>query len=169
MGHGGERLRIATDETEVDDLRGALVGHDDVGRLEIAMNDTLRMDGREALRNLSREPNLCGPVDTFLHHLEQHLSLEPLHDEVRAAVFGDTEIDQSHHVGIDDGGERLRFAHETLVGGARLADVRGEEFEGAVFEQQRVSHPIDARGDALTEQLVDTIVADDAAQSPFGS
>jgi hypothetical protein len=102
-------------EAEVEDL-GAVdagPGQHDVGRLEVTVDEAEAVHGVEAVRDGEQAGARLVLVEAaLLEALPQRRSVDQLHGEKRRTVVIDTEVEDRHHVGIVEPGERRRLALE---------------------------------------------------------
>ena len=82
---GGDEAR----EAEVEDLHLAVVGDEDVGRLDVAMDDARAVRVREAVAHRERDLELARQRHPLgrAHPLLEIAPLEKLHGEIRQAFF----------------------------------------------------------------------------------
>src|SRR5687767_5330762 len=74
-------------EPEVEDLHEPLAGHEEVLRLQVAMDDAPTVGGREAARDLLRMAEGAADREPLApHELAEAVAFEKLGDEVGAAV-----------------------------------------------------------------------------------
>ncbi len=145
-------------EAEVQDLRLPAIGHEDVGRLDVAMDDVLRVRGIERVRNLDPQlDELLGserpPGDAML----QRLPFEELHhDKGLTRVLVDV-VDRADVRVI----QRRRGARLALKAFERLTVVReiaGEELQRDLPAKLHVFTLVDDPHAAATEFLDDAVV-----------
>jgi hypothetical protein len=114
-------------DPEVDDLHrvpAAVAAHDeDVGRLEIAVEDAGPVRRRQAARTLRHDRERAGRRQRplALEHAGQVAAVEVLHHDVVAAVGADVEVDDVDDVGMADpaGGDRLAVEPNQHLAAAR--------------------------------------------------
>jgi hypothetical protein len=95
------RGRVLRD-AEVEELHGAGVGHHDVLRLQIAVDDPPCMNLREAPRDLEREVAYRGEGKAPRGHVTaQRLSAHDLHRNVDASV-GLADLKEANDVRVND-------------------------------------------------------------------
>ena len=148
------------DEPEVEDLDLPIVAEVDVRRLQIAMDDALRVSEAETVGDLLHDAQDL--IDrqglAALDELFQVLPLEELHHHVEVALVFDE---------VEDGDD-VRMVE--LRGVASLAleafdEIRigvegiGDDFDGDVALQDRIVTPIDLAHGALTDLADDVVLA----------
>jgi len=91
----------------------AAFGDEDVGGLDVAMNDALGVSGFESVGNFDGViQNLAGKQRLFVDEMFESVAIEKLHgDEGTALVFANF-IDGAN-VGVIEGGSGVGFAFET--------------------------------------------------------
>jgi hypothetical protein len=137
-GRGVERSDVArrtarhTDlrQSEVQNLGVTTLGDENVRRLDVAMDDALRMRGIEGVGNLDGErENQFGFERTPSDAMLQRHAVEKLHgDEV--LPFALVNLEDHADVGVVQGGRRLCFALEPCESLRVLGDFIGQEFQG---------------------------------------
>jgi len=107
----GEQSRYQLRQTEVKDLR-AVRSQEDIGGLDVAMNDARRMRGHERIGQLQRQVDETVPLyGTACEALLQRLALEQFHrDKWRLG----THIVDCADVRMVQGRRGLRFTNESL-------------------------------------------------------
>ena len=129
-------------QAEVEDLDAAVLGDEDVVRLEIAVDDALVVGRGEALGDLR------GVVDRLAHRqrrasdaLAQRLALEQLGDHERRAVVSAEIVDREDVRVVElAGGARLLLEATQPVG--VLGEGRGQDLEGDLATDARVARAI---------------------------
>lgn len=114
-------------DAEVEDLGVAVGGDEDVGGLQVAVNDQLLVSGMNGGTNLAKEMEARGGIEGAAG-IEQGLAVEPLHDEVAAAI-GDAAVQELDDVRVRESGQDLAFAEEHAFG------IAGGEGSGDHFER----------------------------------
>ena len=100
----GQQGRVHLRQAEVEQLCSAL-GHQDIGRLQIAMHDPLAMRRGQCLRDLHRQPHRIGDG----HGPRQDLTLDVLHHQVIRP-----DVIELADVWMIECGDRTSFALESL-------------------------------------------------------
>jgi hypothetical protein len=99
-------------QPEIEHFHRAILADLDVGRLEIAMNDSLRVCGLERLRNPLRDDDGLGLRNRPLRDpLGQRRSVNQLHDQ-RMNLIGVLESVDVRDVGMIERGQHLSFSLE---------------------------------------------------------
>jgi len=161
----GEPLSERLGNPEVDDLRLCLSieeSDQDVGGLEISMDDGLLVGVLHALAHLDEEVDALGSVELVsVTVLGDPDARDVLHDEVRPTVVGGTALEHLRDrrvihqcQGLPLG---LEASHDLLGVHARLDDLERDPpaHRLGLLDQPHLAHP------ALSEQLEDTVGADD--------
>jgi hypothetical protein len=117
---------------------------DQVGRLQIAVDDTARVGVGQRRQHLIDQRPEQVPVDRITQDLLERNPFDQIHHEVRCTVTQLAEIARSHDVLVVQRGERLRLGHEPRQRfvGIRLGQhhaLHGTEL--ARFVATRVHHP----------------------------
>ena len=155
-------------QPEVDQLRRlahlAIGSEDDVGRLEIAMDDAGGVRRVEPPGQARRDVHRALDRHRLLarEHRRQRLARHVLHDEERR--IADDDVEEAGHVGMLDGAHRLRLVLEALAElgvGEQLGleHLDGDDrADGAVLGGEDVAHG------AAAEHLEQAVaIADDVA------
>lgn len=150
-------MRRARD-AEVADLRCVIRVEEDVRRLEIGVNDALRVREREPVRHLDRDADRVaglertGLLDALLHRSAR----EVLHDDERRIVDLADVVD-GHDVRMRKLRERARFLHEHPAEVSIGRGCRIEDLERNVAVQRLVAGEVDLRRAAHSERLLDLV------------
>ena len=146
-------------QSEVEDLQPAIAGDEDVLRLQVSMDDSLFVRGRQSVRDLPRVVQrfpLGNAPGTERH--TQRLSLEQFgHDIGRALVCLHVIYGMDVRMVQRACGSSLSLeAKQPLrVGGAG----RSKDFYGNVTAESKIVSPINLAHSARAQQLNDFIVA----------
>src|SRR5690606_12945752 len=121
-----EQLR----DTEVEQLDLAVAGDQDVGRLEIAMDDEMRVCMRHGCTDLQEQIEARGDVELALiaPGVDRDTFFDVLEHEVRHAERRRSRIQQACDVRVRQMTEDLSFAEEAFARG-RLRDVRMQDLD----------------------------------------
>ena len=113
-------------QPEIEDLGLDTRGHEDVGRLDVAVDDAVGVGGVQRVRNLSREvQHQTKRERPAVHVLLERLALEQLHgDELRALELVDLVDRADVRVIERRGGARLA---QKPIGGLLIADAIGRQ------------------------------------------
>jgi hypothetical protein len=144
-------------QAKVEQLQPPFARDEDVLRLDVAVDDPLRVGGGQPLRHLHGEPQdlalARGPVR---HHLPQRLALEQLRDDVRHALVR-TDIEDREDVRVTQGGDGASLALEPREPLRVEGHILGQDLDRDFPPQTRVPRPIDlphAAGPEKAEDLV---------------
>ncbi len=162
-GHHGRaegRLRIERfRDPEIEELRGPVPGDEDVGRLEVAVDDQRPMGGFHRLAHgqekleavVDREALLVAiPVD--------RAALDVFHDDVGETVLGGPAVEQPGDVGVLQAGQDpplgLESPQQTVAVAPQRKDLdRDRLIETAVGALGSVDRPHPAHGDPLLQAI----------------
>ena len=101
-------------EAEVEHLERAVIGDDDVGRLQIPVNDGCSVRARQRECELEAVPqNGAGVEPTAAQEIAERRARDVLHRDVRSAGIGSADVVDGDNVRMVEGGSRLRLAQET--------------------------------------------------------
>ena len=114
---------------EVGHLHLAVVAHDDVAELDVAVHETGVVGAAERLGHVRRD--LCGPVGTETPGGTQHVghvaAHDVLHDDVVGALLLAPVVD-ADDVGVVEGGRSLRLPAEPLDEARIIGELREQDF-----------------------------------------
>jgi hypothetical protein len=154
---GTARLGIGrcAGEAEVEDLHAAVSRDEQVLRLEISVDDALRVRRGQALQHLPAViDRLRGRERASIEDLAQRLTLEQLqHHEHRALVPADVVDRQDVRMG--EPGDDPRFALESGHRVGERHDARRQELDRDQPAQPEVTRPIDLAHPACPERRED--------------
>ena len=122
-------------ETEVEDLRGAVVVDDDVGGLDVAVEDAAPVRGGEPAREVDADGERAAPFERPRQRGER-LAAHELADEVRLLGVLADAVD-GDDVGMLDARRRARLDEEALARRGVGLEV-GDELDGHVTGEHRV-------------------------------
>ena len=129
-------------DSEVEDLRAAIVGQKDVLRLDVAVNDSHGVRGAEPVRNLRCDLRGArrreGPR---LEPLGQRLALQQLRDRVRDVPVRARVVD-GEDARVVQRGDGARFPLEAPEA-VFVVDAVGQKLDGHVPVQARVAGAVD--------------------------
>ena len=131
-------------DTEVQELHVArLAGHadqEDVGRLQIAVNDPGCVCEREAGGDLERDAHRFGERDLALaiEPIGQALAVQELHHDVGGALVGGVVVDHLHDMWMLKAADDVGFAVEASEGVADAGEVLSEDLHGHAPAQAHV-------------------------------
>ena len=150
-------------EAEVEDLGLPARGHEDVGGLEVAVDDALRVGRLEGVRDLDPEVEERAELERPLPDpLRERLPLEQLHgDEVLPLVLLD-RVDRAD-AGVVEGRGGAGLALEALEGRRVLRQLHRQELERDVAAELRVLGLVHDAHAAAAELPGDLVVGDGLA------
>ncbi len=161
------RQELADAEVEqLDDLLIVLLDQEDIGRLEIPVDNALGVGGRDGLQHLT-----CDLAATPRLHRAvagedgpQISAAKPLHHDERASVVDDAVVGDSDDIGVPDSRRRHRLAVEPgdllLVPG----EVFAQDLDRHLLAQPQVLGEVDHAHPAAADLLRNTVsLAEDAA------
>ena len=150
-------------QPEVEDLHVAVIRDHHVGRLEIPVDDALRMGCSQCIGDRSadledfRQGQPVGRED-----LVQALAFDQFHgEEADALVF----LDRVHvdDVRVAEAGDGLRLALESFEAARIGGEIGGEDLQGDVAVQLRVAGAVDLTHPALADEGGDLVVGEGLA------
>ncbi len=140
-------------EAEVGDLRLAVLVHQHVHRLDVAMHHALRVRVVERFADLRRDvqcPRRRKP--RAMDHLRQVRAIHILHHDVKMPLGRLPKIMHRDDVRVAELRQRPRFAHEA-IGEIRVgADFDRQQFDGDLAVQRRLHGEIDRAHAAAPEE-----------------
>lgn len=117
-------------DAEVEEFRFAVAGNQNVGRLEIAVDDELAVGVIDGIAEGEEDAKASGEGQGVLVAvLVQPESFDKLHDKVRQAVLAGAAVEQARDVGVDQRGEDLAF-HAEAFEGAGVKPTAFDNFDG---------------------------------------
>ena len=151
---GGRELGQA----EIEHLHLSAPGEEDVGRLDVAVEDALGMRRVEGIGHLHADVEQRAEVDGATGEAQvEWLAVEQLHGEIALAVLLVEAVDGAD-VGVVQGRRRASLAPEPFDGfGARGASGR-EYLDGHLAAELEVLRPIDHTHPAGAELIEDAVV-----------
>jgi hypothetical protein len=115
-------------EAEVENRRVPASGDEDIGRLDVAVDDAVRMRGVERIGNLDGEIEKLLDRDPLTPGLiRQHLPIEQFHDEKVLSVAL-PDVIQRADVRVTQLRDRSGFSLEALASIGRRRNVRRQDF-----------------------------------------
>ena len=147
-------------QAKIEDFGLSARSKEDVGRLDIAMNDALGVRSRQRVRNLNTHIEQLVDVHGFAPDtLPQALPLQLFHDDERMAVMILDFVDGAD-AGVIQQGRGASLALEALHGFAIAGEVVGEKFYGHVAAQPCVFRLIDHAHATAAQFSQNSIVGD---------
>ena len=144
---------------EVEDLRTALGSHEDVVRLQIAVNDAFGMCSRETKRDLCGEVRrLAKGKGPLPQHRCQRLAFEKLRHDLRDAAVH-ANVEHRHDVWVVECGRYPRLLFETPQTVGAIGKRRRQHFHGDTAVQARVERAVDLAHATCAEGLADFVGA----------
>ena len=145
-------------KAEVEDLYLPVIGHDQVGRLDISMRDSRIVCMFQALRQLERE--ITHFVDwkrPLAELLRQRLTSVVRHDDVEAAVLALTDVVNAANVGVVECRNGARLPEKTGVASVTHRFLAGEQLDGNFAAESSVFRFVDhteaTTADAATQSV----------------
>ena len=134
---------------EVEDLERVVRQHDEVARLDVAMDDAARMRVMHGVRELGQQVHTTRERDRLVaaQHLRHRLALGVFHREVEATVGELPEVVDRDDVGMAQPVDRTRLAakprHELRIVGERPGQdlQRLVPLQREVFDEVNLAHP----------------------------
>ncbi len=138
----------------------AAFGDENVGGLDVAMNDALGVRGVEAVGDVDGEGEEAFEVHGAAGDgVLEGLALEVLHRDEGLAV-GVADFVDGADVGVVEGGGGFGFAAETFEGLGIAGERFGEEFQSDETVEERVLGFVDDAHSAATESFDDAEMRD---------
>ena len=152
-------------QAEVQNLDLSGFGHEDIGRLEIAVHDTGRVRGREGIGDLDAVAQhvrhvQCLAVD---HRLERATD-DALHGQVISAIRTGTDVEDRDDVGMLKGRRQLRFLDEPSASFGVGDDARQQDLQRDDAVQSLVAGTIDLTHPARADEIFDHVRAEPRAR-----
>jgi hypothetical protein len=161
---GGHRVRREVGHAEVRDLRDALIRDEQVGRLDVAVDDPDAVSVTQALEPLKngRDLGFEGERRTVAHRLEKVAAPEHLHHNVRRAVGVVAKVEDRHDIGVHHAGDGPGLALEALLLLGVIGDLREHDLERHVAVEHGVVGTIHSTHGSLAEELEELVLPDAA-------
>ncbi len=158
-GHGS---RGDAGDPEIRDLGGPLFVDEEVGGLDVAVDDPDLVGVAEALEHLMHDgdPGREGQGRTVAQGLEQVAALEELHHDVGRPVGVIAEVEDGHHVRVHHAGHRPGLALEALLVLGVVRDLGEHDLQGHVALEERVVRVVDRSHGSLAQEPDDLVLAD---------
>ncbi len=155
----GDRLR----QPEVEHLHGPVVSNLDVRRLEVAVDDALRVRGFERLGNLPRDRQRLVERDrTARDAIGERRSFDHLEHE-RRQMIGRLEAVDGRDVGMIERRQEIGFAREARQALGIAGEERRQNLERDVARQLAVAGAVDFAHPAGADQGDDLVGAEAGA------
>jgi hypothetical protein len=146
------------DESEVEQHHAAARGHEDVGRLDVAVHEVGGVKRQKAARELTQRcphARLVVPVGpepvAVAHVLDEALPRQKLHREEPLAVVVE-QLAEAHEVAMRDVGERAKLVLEALDS---VAVGRAQRLQGYFRFPLAIEHLVDDAHPAGAEHALD--------------
>ena len=162
---GAIALRGVTRQPEVESLRLPRLGHEHVGRLDVAVHDALLVRRREAVGCLQEHlDDLRGAAVACPEPGQQRIPMQQLHHDehigavLRPGPLGAADVEDAHHMRV----LQLR-CHSGLVNQrvrGLLADAGAEQLDGDLASEQRVERPIHDAEPTATDSIEQGVAPD---------
>ena len=120
-------------DAEVEDLDGARESDEDVGRLEVAVDDEAAVGSGDRVEELDDEAQAVVQVRMTVAVAVEGLALDVVHDKVRESGAGGAGVDEADDVGVTEGGEGFLFGLEA-AGDFLVGHAVEEELDGGAVE-----------------------------------
>jgi hypothetical protein len=152
-------------DAEVEQLHLPLGGHEDVARLEIAVEDEVAVGVRDRVEHVENEADAGADVEPALvaPAVDRH-AVDMLEDEIRLAAFGDAGVEEARDVRMRESRERLALAREPRrAAAAEQREVEQLERDARVVAAVAAASEPDAAHAAGAERAFDGVGAERAA------
>ena len=155
---------------EVHDLHRAVFLDEDVGGLDVAVDDARLVRVGEPSEHLHDHRHLALERHRrrLAHGLLEVLALQELHRDERRAVGVIAEVEDHHHVRVGHLGDRPRLALEADLQLRVVGDLGDHDLEGHVAVEHGVVGQVNLAHGALAEGTEDVVLADPAGELFFG-
>ncbi len=146
-------------EPEVHD-HDAVLSHDHIGRLEVAMHDARRVRGLQPAPGGDEDSQDLAPAAFLVAEpLGERRSFDELHRDEDLLSLG-VDLVHRHHVGMVQEGQRLGFAKETRARPWRRGPVGADELECDGSSELRVDGRIDPAHAAGADEAAHGVASD---------
>ncbi len=154
---------------EVHDLHRAVFLDEDVGGLDVAVDDARLVGVREPGQHLHdhRDLALERHRRRLAHGLLEVLALQELHRDEGRAVGVVAQVEDHHHVRVGHLGDRAGLALETGLQLGVVGDLGDHDLEGHVAVEHGVVGQVHLAHGALAEGAEDLVLADPAGELFF--
>ena len=161
-GHGrisGARLLSSLFcQAEIENLRLPKIGYEEICRLDVAMNDVLRVRRFERRKNLNRKlQNAFGIERLARDALAECFALQQLHGDKRLAVGFIHLVDRAN-IGMIQRGGRASFAPKSLERLRVLFQILRQEFQRHSAAEFRVLSLVDHTHPAAAQLAEDSVM-----------
>ena len=152
-------------DAEVHDPGRALLGQENVGRLDVAMDDPCLVRVTEAVQHLGDDRDLLPERQrrSLPQPGQEVLALEQLHHDVGRAVGVIPQVEDGHDAGVTEAGDRPSFPLEPLFLLRVPRRLREHDLEGDLALENGVESPVDGPHAPPSERLDDLVLADSEA------
>ena len=155
------RSRRQTGDAEVHDLHGAVGVEEDVGRLDVAMDDSRLVRAVQACEHARDDGD--DPIQrhgALAHRVREVLPFEQLHGDVGRAVCVVAQIEHSDDARMGHLGDSARLALEALLELGIVGDPGHHHLESDVSFEDRVVRQVDHAHRAPTEHAHHGVLTD---------
>src|SRR6185437_879316 len=138
-------------DSEVEELHRAVARHEDVARLDVPMNDQVRVRVADGRQDIQEEPQPRLHVERMAGAVGiDRLTFHVLQGQIRLAAFEESRIEQPCNVGMVESRQQQAFQLEALLSGApepgRLQELHGNHaFNRPSARRARHTLPIPPR------------------------
>lgn len=148
-------------DAEVEQAHEAVLAEEDVRRLEVAVDDALRVDGDERAREVAGDGERGVDVQGALtgETVLEVFAREELGDQARPAVRELQRVEDGDDVRGGGARQGLGFALEPLEGELAGGEVDAEDFDGHRALETRVSAAVEQAHAATSERRLDLVGA----------
>ncbi len=120
-----------TSEAEVHNLRGVVLGDDDIGRLDVAVHDVARVRGAKPFGHLDGQvQRLANWQHAAAELLGEGFALVVAHDDEYLVFFGFLQAMDHPDIRVIQGGSGARFAPHVFFVLVADGEFMGQEFQG---------------------------------------
>ena len=167
-GPGPSERRIDLGQPEIQHLGVTAPGQEDVGRLDVAMDDALGMRRVQRIRHLDAHPEKRAHLHPAARdRLLQRLALQQFHRQVRPPLVVADFVDCAD-IRMIQRGRRPRLAAKPHQRIRILHQVIGQELDGGESLELHVPRPVHHAHSAAAKLLQHLVVGDRSANEGIG-
>ena len=157
-------------ETEVENSRSTAIIDEHVRRLEITMNDAVRVRMRDGIGNRDESLDESAPVRFSRggFRSSETTTADEIHDEIGFAVGRLPRLDDTRDAGMFESSESLGLTTKELATARRKRHAGAHDLDGDATSRPRLNRLVDDAHPAFAEETNDLVVADGRRQLAIG-